>query len=111
MLVLGAITFVAGVGLLVAANLQMHDSAWRWGLATTMAGEGLLIGGLVALALRLWRNSRRANSQLDLIDRRLGDVQSSVYPVGRLSALSADYLWRFDGGEPLGLDRFAVAVR
>lgn len=112
LLVLGGLTFAVGVALLVAANLRMHEAAWRWGLATTIAGEGLLIGGLIALATRLWRQSRRVNSQLEMIDRRLGDVQTSVYPAGRLNSFSADYLWRFDAGEPLGrLDRFAVASR
>ena len=111
LLVLGVVTFTIGVALLVAANLRMHEAAWRWGLATTIAGEGLLIGGLVALATRLWRHSRRMNSQLEMIDRRLGDVQSSVYPVGRLNAISAECLWRFDGGEPLVLDRLTPAAR
>jgi hypothetical protein len=30
------------------------------------------------MATRLWRNSRRLNSQLDAVDRRLAEVQSTL---------------------------------
>lgn len=114
LLVLGAVTFACGVGLLVAANMLVHALAWRWGFALTIAGEGLLIGGLAAMAVRLWRNSRRINSQLEVIDRRLDDVQASVGNAGGagLPALGSGSLWRLDAGEPLGrFERAAAAVR
>lgn len=112
LLALGAVTFVCGVGLLVAANMLIHALAWRWGFALTIAGEGLLIGGLAAMAVRLWRNSRRMNSQLEVIDRRLGDVQASVGNAGGAGMFSNNSLWRIDAGEPLGrFERNAVAVR
>lgn len=100
LLVLGAVTFACGVGLLVAANMLVHALAWRWGFALTIAGEGLLIGGLAAMAVRLWRNSRRINSQLEVIDRRLGDVQASVGHVGEAGPpmLMGDSLWLFERG-------------
>jgi hypothetical protein len=112
LLALGAVTFACGVGLLVAANMLVHALAWRWGFALTIAGEGLLIGGLAAMAVRLWRNSRRINSQLEVIDRRLGDVQASVGHVGEAGMFSHHGLWRLDAGEPLGrFEHSAVAVR
>jgi hypothetical protein len=112
LLALGAVTFACGVGLLVAANMLVHALAWRWGFALTIAGEGLLIGGLAAMAVRLWRNSRRINSQLEVIDRRLGDVQASVGHAGGSGMLAGNSLWRIDAGEPLGqFERSAVAVR
>jgi hypothetical protein len=112
LLALGAVTFACGVGLLVAANMLVHALAWRWGFALTIAGEGLLIGGLAAMAVRLWRNSRRINSQLEVIDRRLGDMQASVGYAGGAGIFSHNALWRVDAGEPLGrFDREAVAVR
>lgn len=109
LLVLGAITFAGGVGLLVVANMLIHQLAWRWGFALTIAGEGLLIGGLAAMAVRLWRNSRRMNSQLEVIARRLGDVQASV---GGAALFPNNSLWRIDAGEPADrFERSAVAVR
>jgi len=78
LLIAGGTALVCGLLLLVAANLRLHAGAWRWGFAATIAGQGLLIGGLAAMAARLWRNSRRLNSQLDVLDRRLVDVQRTV---------------------------------
>ena len=102
LLILGALTFASGAGLLVAANLLLFELAWRWGFALTIAGEGLLIGALAGLAVRLWRNSRRMNSQLETIDRRLGDVQASVGVVGGAAISPANSLWRVDASATLG---------
>lgn len=78
LLTAGATLFLSGVLLLVAANVLVHPAAWRWGFAATMAGEGLLVGGLAALAARLWRHSRRMTAQLDGIDGRLEKVQTTL---------------------------------
>jgi len=86
LLAAGSTAFLCGILLLVAANMLLHAAAWRWGFAASIAGEGLLIGGLAAMAARLWRNSRRLNTQLDGIDRRLGDVQSAIAQAASLPA-------------------------
>ena len=78
LLAAGGTAFICGVLLLVTANMLLHPGAWRWGFAATITGEGLLIGGLAAMAMRLWRNSRRINAQLDGIDCRLVEVQSTL---------------------------------
>jgi hypothetical protein len=78
LLAAGGTAFMCGVLLLIAANMLLHPGAWRWGFAATITGEGLLIGGLAAMAMRLWRNSRRINAQLDGIDCRLVEVQSTL---------------------------------
>jgi hypothetical protein len=78
LLAAGGTAFMCGVLLLIAANMLLHPAAWRWGFAATITGEGLLIGGLAGMATRLWRNSRRINAQLDGIDGRLVDVQSTL---------------------------------
>jgi hypothetical protein len=78
LLVAGVTAFVAGVALLITANTIVHAVAWRWGFAITIAGQGLLIAGLAAMAGRLWRNSRRVNDQLDGLNRRLGAVQNTL---------------------------------
>ena len=78
LLAAGFTSLVIGVLLLVAANIFLHPTVWRWGFAVTIAGEGLLITGLAAMATRLWRNSRCVNLQLDGIDRRLEAVQTTL---------------------------------
>ncbi len=87
LLAAGGTALISGVLLLVAANVLLHPGAWRWGFATTIAGEGLLIAGLAAMATRLWRNSRRVNTQLDGIDRRLVEVQSTLTHAGTTGSL------------------------
>jgi hypothetical protein len=74
----GATALISGMLLLVAANTLLYAAAWRWGFAATIGGEGLLLGGIAIMATRLWRNSRRLNSQLDAVDRRLAEVQSTL---------------------------------
>jgi hypothetical protein len=78
LLAAGVTAFVAGVALLITANALVHAVAWRWGFALTIAGQGLLITGLAAMASRLWRNSRRMNDQLAGVNRRLGAVQQTL---------------------------------
>lgn len=78
LLTLGSLAFFAGVGLLAMANLSGDAFAARWGLPTTLAGEGLLTCGLASLAVRLWRRGRKVDVRLDSIDERLGDVQATL---------------------------------
>ncbi|MCC6493690.1 MAG: hypothetical protein IT424_11805 [Pirellulales bacterium] len=91
LLAAGGMAIAGGLMLLVAANLLLHAAAWRWGFAVTTAGEALVIAGLAATAIRLWRNSRRLNSQLEGLDRRLELVQTSLaLPASRRLPLHRD---------------------
>jgi hypothetical protein len=94
----GAITLITGMFLLVAANMLLHPAAWRWGFAAAIGGEGVLIAGVAILTVRLWRNSRRLNQQLEAVDRRLHEVQSALaQPAAELPSSSLrSALRRFD---------------
>ncbi|RIK86648.1 MAG: hypothetical protein DCC67_02595 [Planctomycetota bacterium] len=74
----GGIAVTLGFLLLVAANMLLNATTWRWGFAIVSAGEALLVAGLAAMAVRLWRNSRRLNLQIEGLDRRLEVVQSTL---------------------------------
>jgi hypothetical protein len=76
----GSTALISGILLLVAANVLLHPAVWRWGFAVTIGGQSILMAGLAAMAMRLWRNSRRLNSQLETVDRRLLEVQSAMTP-------------------------------
>jgi len=78
LLAAGGTALISGLLMLVAANLLLHSAAWRWGFAVTAAGETVLLAGMALMTIRLWRNSRRLNSQLDAVDRRLVEVQASL---------------------------------
>ena len=62
-------------------------------MTATIFGEGLLIAGLAALAVRLWRNSRGLSRQLDGVDRQLDDLQATAEQLaaGRLTASQSYY--------------------
>jgi len=75
LLICGLAGITGGVGLLAWSATTRFAPAWQWGMTTTIASQGILIAGLVWMASRLWRNSRRVNSQLQGIDRQLGKIQ------------------------------------
>lgn len=86
---------VLGVGLagLAWSTAFALEAAWHWGLAVTLAGEGMLIVGLALAAVRLWRNSRRINSQLEGVGAQieeLGDMAGRLAQA-RMSCSQAYY--------------------
>jgi hypothetical protein len=50
-----------------------------------IGGQGVLIAAVAMVAIRLWRNSRRLNYQLEVVDRRLNEVQSALAQPAELS--------------------------
>lgn len=99
LLTLGSLAFFAGVGLLTLANLSGDAFAARWGLPTTLAGEGLLTCGLASLAVRLWRRGRKVDVRLDSIDERLGDVQATLERTVGCGLIWGDNQLRIDAVE------------
>jgi hypothetical protein len=85
-----SLLLIAGMGLLVAGGATLMVSLWlarsvvetqqaafwRWGITTTLLGEGALIVGLTWMASRLWRNSRRLNQQLEGVGSQLRQLHS-----------------------------------
>jgi hypothetical protein len=74
----GCAALFIGMALLATANMLLHPSAWRWGFAVALGSEGLLTIAVAAMAMRLWRNSRRLNRQLAAVDQRLCEMQSTL---------------------------------
>jgi len=74
LLVGGALGFFCGAGLLAWSTAYQLPKVWQWGMMSTIASEGALILGLVWMAVRLWRNSRRMNRQLNGVDQQLAEV-------------------------------------
>jgi len=94
LLLTGVFSLACGVGLMAHATMTGFDPteleptgfeptgsgglAWQGGLTITLVGEGLLIVGLTWMAIRLWRNGRRVNHQLQGVDRQLAELQYHV---------------------------------
>ncbi|MCG8450456.1 MAG: hypothetical protein MI725_12880 [Pirellulales bacterium] len=97
LLVCGVTGFLGGSALLAWSAAFQSGPLWQWGMTTTIGAEGMLILGLTAMALRLWRNSRRLNQQLSGVDRQLHAMQEQTGALAgsRLSA-SQHYYHHFN---------------
>lgn len=70
----GVAVLTAGTAGLAWAAAFSLEAAWHWGVAVTLAGEGMLTVGLALAAVRLWRNSRRINRQLEGVGAQIDEI-------------------------------------
>ena len=99
LLMCGLAGIAGGIGLLAWSATTRFAPAWQWGMTTTIASQGILIAGLVWMATRLWRNSRRVNRQLQGIDRQLGEIQyQTSFGSDRRATSSGPYYDHFARG-------------
>jgi hypothetical protein len=85
----GVTSLAAGLGIIGWAIAHGGSEFWDHALALTLAGQGLLIFGLVLVVTRLWRNSRYASGKLQEVHTELGQLQRT-----------ADALSAMRGGAP-----------
>jgi hypothetical protein len=79
----GFLALMIGVAALIWSAAFNQAIVWRWGLTTTVAGEGLLILGLTWMAARLWQKSRQLDQNLHSVDSQLNEVSELA---GQLTA-------------------------
>jgi hypothetical protein len=79
----GFLALMIGVAALVWSAAFGQAVVWRWGLTTTVAGEGLLILGLTWMAARLWQKGRQLDRNLHQVDSQLTEVSELA---GQLTA-------------------------
>jgi hypothetical protein len=70
----GFLALMIGVAALIWSAAFNQAVVWRWGLTTTVVGEGLLILGLTWMAARLWQKSRQLDQNLHSVDSQLTEV-------------------------------------
>jgi hypothetical protein len=75
---LGIAALTGGLGLLGWTLARGIGQYWSHGLALTLAGQGILIFGLVLVVTRLWRNSRYATGKLHEVHMELGQLQRTA---------------------------------
>jgi len=78
LVVLGASALVGGIGTMGWSLWLDRTEFWNLALGTTLAGQVLLIFGLVLVVSRLWRNSRYATGKLQDAHTRLVELQHSA---------------------------------
>ena len=67
-----------GVSLLGMGLLGEQPEFWKWGVGLALAGQALLIAGLVRVLMSLWSNSRQATKHLAQVQHELAQVQRTA---------------------------------
>lgn len=76
--VVGAIAFAAGAGLIAWSLAEKQMMYWNLAIGLTLGGQGTLIFGLVLVVSRLWRSSRYAAGKLQDVHSRLNQLQHTA---------------------------------
>lgn len=79
----GFLALMIGASALVWSAAFNQTIVWKWGLTTTVLGEGLLILGLTWMAARLWQKGRQLDQNLHEVDSQLTAVSELA---GQLTA-------------------------
>ena len=74
----GTVGLLGSAGLLVWSLAFRMPHIWQWGISATLVAESMLILGLTLMAIRLWKNSRRLNQQLDGMGHQLQEIQQQT---------------------------------
>jgi len=74
----GFVALCGGLGGIAWSIAERRDEFWNESLGLTLAGQGILIFGLVLVVSRLWRNSRYATGKLQDVHTRLGELQRTA---------------------------------
>lgn len=75
---IGALAVGAGIGLLGWSLLGERPDLWTWGLGTTLAGQGLMIVGLLQLLGSLWTAGRDATNRLVTLHYEIRRLQRTA---------------------------------
>jgi hypothetical protein len=74
----GALALCGGIGAIAWCVNTGRGEFWNLSLGLTLAGQGVLIFGLILVVARLWRNSRFATGKLQDVHTRLGQLQRTA---------------------------------
>jgi hypothetical protein len=74
----GALALAGGLGAIGWSLWEGRPELWNLSLGITLAGQGILIFGLVLVVSRLWRNSRYATGKLQDAHVRLVELQQAT---------------------------------
>lgn len=74
----GLTSLAAGLALVSWSIAHGGSEYWNHALGLTLAGQGLLIFGLILVVTRLWRNSRYATGKLQEVHVELGQLQRTA---------------------------------
>jgi len=82
----GAVLLGGGIGTIGWSLYGNRSEIWNLALGLTLAGQGLLIFGLVLVVTRLWRNSRYATGRLHEVHTDLAQLQRTADALAAMRA-------------------------
>lgn len=84
---------LGGIGLMGMGMFGEEPVFWQWGVGVTLAGQAILIAGLVRVLLSLWNNSRNSSQRLSDLRGELEAVQRTAEAIlaQRASSSSSFY--------------------
>ncbi len=97
-LLLGTTGFVSGLALMGWSMNTDHQDLWAIGAPTILAGQIVLILGLVLQLDRTWRDGRWAAAKLETVDEQLQDLKASSRLRGTMHASSGEFYSHWVGG-------------
>jgi len=74
----GAATLGGGIGTIAWSLAGNRPDLWNLAVGLTLAGQGLLVFGLVMIVTRLWRNSRYAGNKLQEVHGDIAQLQRTA---------------------------------
>lgn len=77
-LMLGMMAFTCGGVLLGWSFATGRGDLWTYGMPAVLAGQGLLVLGLVLQLEGLWQSNRDTRETLDTLDRELGELRHAT---------------------------------
>ncbi len=95
---LGATGSVCGLALLGWSMQTGRPEYWAAGMPIILAGQIVLILGLVLELDRIWRDSRRAAARLETVDEQLHDLKTTTSLLGTTHGPSSAFYAHWAGG-------------
>ena len=97
-LLLGTTGFVAGLALMGWSMNAERPDLWAIGAPIILAGQIVLILGLVLQLDRSWRDSRWAAAKLETVDEQLHDLKTTTTLLGAGHGPSGKFYAHWAGG-------------
>lgn len=102
MLMLGMMSFACGAVLLCWSFVTGRGDLWTYGMPAVLAGQGLLVLGLVLQLDGLWQNNRDTHETLSELDRELSELRhaTTMLTTSQSSAGQSFYAHMAEGASP-----------
>ena len=97
-LLLGTMGFACGLALIGWSMNTGRQELWAIGMPIILAGQIVLLLGLVLQFDRIWRDSRRAADKMETVDEQLHDLKAATTLLGTTHGPSSAFYAHWAGG-------------